>query len=149
MKKQKETAVITDLSKLDNETLASIDLDNINLYELLAKNKNLEKLTKRKDKKESIYKLTAKKENETDKNFRSRIRKERNYHIEMVISFFEKKLTKDLQNAIKDFDKFYKETYQKNDYAIDSMARLNSDKATLAKLNIFLTIVKKVKTKKN
>lgn len=144
---KKEALKITDLSKLDNETLSTIDLDDINLYDLLAKNKNLEKLTRKKDKKESIYRRTAKKEMETDKNFRSRIRKERNYHIETVINFFEKKLSKDLDKAIKDFDKFYKETYNLNDYSIQSMARLNSDKATLAKLNIFLAIVKKVKAK--
>lgn len=137
------------LEKLSSEQITQTNLDNLddaNLLQLITKNKNLEKLAVKKDKKESLYKKGIKGTNESDKNFRSRIRKIRNSHIEKVIYLFSQKMENELKTAINNFDKFYKETYSLNDYSIESITRLNADDATIAKINIFLSIVRRSKS---
>src|SRR5690606_21358732 len=96
--------VSVNLEKITNTDLLNINLDEVNVYDLIAKNSSLKvPLSKLKDKKESIYKVDAKKENETDKNFRTRIRKQRNFYLDNVLSKVETKDKKQIDEAIKDF----------------------------------------------
>lgn len=140
---------VTNLKNISSEQLAEMDLDEINIYtllELLENNETLkEKLTTKKGSKEGMYKKDAKKENESDKNFRSRIRKERNTFTENILKYFQNKDDASLKKEIVSFNKFYKETYLLNDYTVASVARLNSDKVTLSKLNLMFQVVKRTK----
>ncbi len=136
------------VENLTNDQLLNLDLDSVNLYDLLNKNKDLKpKLKTSKGSKEKMYKDTAKKENESDKNFRRRIRNERNTFVENVLIFFQNKNEKELKEQINSFEKFYKETYTKNNFELASICRLNSDAATKAKIKLFFHIIKTNKTK--
>lgn len=138
-----------DLSKLTNEQLAEINLDDINLFDLVSNNKNLKvKLTAKSDKKSNLYKRDAQKSNESDKNFRARIRRERNNLLNKITLALDLKSQKDLDLAADELDKFYKDNYLVNDYSLNSLGRLNSDKDTLAKINIAFSYLRNRKTKK-
>ena len=94
-----------------------------------------------------MYKDTAKKENESDKNFRRRIRNTRNTFVENILLLFQNKNDKELKEQINSFEDFYFETYTKNDFSLESICRLNSDEATKAKIKLFFHILKMNKTK--
>lgn len=132
------------LEKMSDLDILELDFDKVNIYDLLEKNSALKtKLTTSKGgSKDKMYKV------EVDKNVRRKIRNARNMHIENINLAFEQKNKDNVKKFVDAFDKFYKETYTLNDYSIESIARLNSDKITLAKIKIAMHIVKLEKTKK-
>lgn len=137
---KKSNKKTVNFESLTDEQLLNLDLDKINLNELLEKNTALkQKLAVSKGKKEPMYKI------DVDKNSRRKIRKIRNKHISNVISFYQSDNKTELKKEIDSFNKFYKETYTKNDYSLESICRLNSDKSTLSQAKIFLHIIKETK----
>lgn len=136
------------VEKLTDLDLLNLNLDEVNVYDLIEKNQALKvQLSKRKDKKESIYKKDIQNENESDKNFRQRIRKIRNGYLDNVINAVNTKDTKNIETSLNSFISFYKDTYLLNDFSINSLSRNNADKNTLAKIKIVLHLAKNLKTK--
>ena len=139
-----------DYSKLDLDTLLSMDeseLDDNIINMLLNNNKEVKSFSVKKTKTGSskLYKDTAIKENESSKQFRNRIRKERNNLISQVnyaSSINDKAI---LKTSIASFNKFYKETYSINDYSLESLLRKNSDKDTIVNCKLALITIKRNK----
>lgn len=142
---KKETVKELDFQNLTDEQILSLDLDKINLKDLLSNNKSLRTAKVSKGKKGGLYKSTAKKENESDKNFRSRIRDKRNSFIENTFRFFEADNKTELKAEFDAFMIFYKETYNVNDFSLESLCRLNSDKATQARIKTFFKVLRLAK----
>lgn len=134
-----------DLSKLTNEQLLEINLDEVNLYDLLEKNESLKKQIKKasKDRKDDLYKNVPK--GEAGKSQRSKLRRKRNLFISNVIEAFTKKDNATLKKEIEAFNKFYKENYLLNDYSFNSLSRTNADADTKVNINLFLQILKRNK----
>ena len=143
----KETKKEIDYSKMTMEQILSLDeneLDDKIINMLLNSNKDVQSFTKNKTKagNSKLYKDTAIKENESSKQFRNRIRKERNNLISSVNYFNSIENKVELKKSIKLFNTFYKETYSLNDYSLESLGRKNSDKDTLVNLKLALWIIK-------
>lgn len=129
--------------ELNDEALLNLDLDNVNIEELLKSNKSLNvPLAKKKDIKDSIYKKDAQKENESDKNFRQRIRKQRNMHLDAILDAKKENNTKVLKDSFEAFNSFYKSIYSLNDFSMESITRKNADKNTLMKIKLVFHIIK-------
>jgi hypothetical protein len=139
-----------DLSKLSLDEILLLDeseLDEAIINKLLNLNKEVKSFSVKKSKTGSskLYKDNAIKENESSKQFRNRIRKERNNLISQVnyaSSINDKAI---LKTSIESFNKFYKETYSLNDYSLESLLRKNSDKDTLVNCKLALITIKKNK----
>lgn len=147
---KKENVVKRNLTDINDENLLNLDLDSVNIFDLLNQNKSLNvPLNKKKDTADGIYKKGVKKENETDKNFRSRIRKIRNGHLDAILDAKKLNDSKLLKSNFEAFNTFYIATYIKNDFSIESLGRKNADKNTLVKIKIVLHIIKtEILTKK-
>ena len=116
------------------------NLVNVN-FESLIKDVSKNIKQKKENERDKIYK------NEVDKKERQILRKKRNKFIDNVLFFYTQKQTKELENEIKEFEKFYKETYFLNDYSDNSIMQNNSDNETKIKVKLFLKIVKNSKVK--
>lgn len=145
-KNQKETIkeVKENFNNVSDEKLLEMDFDNLNedqIINMLSGNKSLKpKLnTSKGGTKEKMYKV------EVTKNLRRKLRKQRNYFIESILIAQEQKDKKKILSIKKEFETFYKETYTKNNYSVESICRINSDKTTLIKAKLFFSIIKKLK----
>ena len=139
-----------DYSKLSLDDLLLLDeseLDEAIINKLLNLNSEVKSFSAKKVKTGSskLYKDTAIKENESGKQFRNRIRDERNKLISQVNYASSIKDKAILKTAIVSFNKFYKETYSLNDYSLESLLRKNSDKDTLVNCKIALITIKRNK----
>ena len=139
-----------DYSKLSLDDLLLLDeteLDDAIINKLLNLNSEVKSFNKKKSLKgtSKIYKDSAYKENETGRQFRNRIRDQRNKLISQVnyASSINDKVI--LKVAIASFNKFYKETYSLNDYSLESLGRKNSDKDTLVNCKLALITIKRNK----
>lgn len=146
-KETSKTVKELDLINLTEEQILDMDMEKLNLSDLLKNNKALQsKLTTKKGSKDKMYNNIPE-DKEARKNFRTKIRKERNTILENVITSYQLEDKEVLKTSIKSFLDFYKKEYVKNDFEITSLARLNSDKNTLTKIKIVLKIVKDSKIK--
>lgn len=77
-----------------------------------------------------------------EKSLRSKYRKICNTFANNIIKYFQKENEIELKKEIKNFNKFYLETYILNDYSIVSIRRNNRDKDIELLLNSMLEIIK-------
>ena len=135
--------ILNSKNLMNDENLLNLDLenlDNVNFESLIKEvSKNIKQ--KKETTKEKLYKI------EVDKKQRQILRKKRNKFIDNVLFFYTQKQNKELENEIKEFEKFYKETYLLNDYSDNSIMQNNSDNETKIKVKLFLKIVKNSKVK--
>ena len=135
--------ILNSKNLMNDENLLNLDLenlDNVNFESLIKEvSKNIKQ--KKETSKEKLYKI------EVDKKQRQILRKKRNKFIDNVLFFYTQKQSKELENEIKEFEKFYKETYILNDYSDNSIMQNNSDNETKIKVKLFLKIVKNSKVK--
>ena len=135
--------ILNSKNLMNDENLLKLDLenlDNVNFESLIKEvSKNIKQ--KKETSKEKLYKI------EVDKKQRQILRKKRNKFIDNVLFFYTQKQSKELENEIKEFEKFYKETYLLNDYSDNSIMQNNSDNETKIKVKLFLKIVKNSKVK--
>lgn len=161
------TKKVTQAKVLTDDQLLEMDLDNLNIDEVLAKrpkatnNKGKEIKGKKerdpmfiipgdlytaleKDKTLDSQTLTAKKKAKL-KRFRSKVRKQRNRLIGQIINLKKDNNKAELKDTITAFKSFYTTHYINQDYSINSLAKANSDKDTLANIKLALAIIKRVK----
>ena len=135
--------ILNSKNLMNDENLLNLDLenlDNVNFESLIKEvSKNIKQ--KKETSKEKLYKI------EVDKKQRQILRKKRNKFIDNILFFYTQKQNKELENEIKEFEKFYKETYFLNDYSDNSIMQNNSDNETKIKVKLFLKIVKNSKVK--
>ena len=135
--------ILNSKNLMNDENLLNLDLenlDNVNFESLIKEvSKNIKQ--KKETSKEKLYKI------EVDKKQRQILRKKRNKFIDNILFFYTQKQNKELENEIKEFEKFYKETYLLNDYSDNSIMQNNSDNETKIKVKLFLKIVKNNKVK--
>lgn len=135
--------ILNSKNLMNDENLLNLDLenlDNVNFESLIKEvSKNIKQ--KKENERDKIYK------NEVDKKQRQILRKKRNKFIDNVLFFYTQKQNKELENEIKEFEKFYKDTYFLNDYSDNSIMQNNSDNETKIKVKLFLKIVKNSKLK--
>jgi len=146
--KQKENVIAKRKESIKGQTnkvknLIDLDLDSLdakNLKDLISKS-NL-KVDREVNAKFQMYKFER--ENLTDKEEkkqRTKMRKQRNKLVDNIIYFFSVDKAKELIAEIKSFREFYLKEYTLNDYSIKSLASDNSDKETLEKIKIMLSII--------
>lgn len=143
-KETKKEIEILDFSKMTDEKLVDLDLESLdknNLKALIESNlkpKSKSSTTSKTD----IYKSEIKEKYSSDRNMRKALRKKRNYFIENVLAFHLSDNLEGIKETFNDFKEFYKETYVTNDFSIGSLARANSDKRTIVKINAFFSVLK-------
>lgn len=133
-KKEIASPAIVDLSKFNLEKFAD-QLSAISLKE----KKNKETIY--------VYPPEFKKEDiggEIGKKWRNSQRRKLESLTNNILFFAKGKKMEDLQDAIKKFRSFYKETYRRNDFSIDSLSQSRND-ARNAGISLALDIIKSAK----
>lgn len=133
-KKEIASPAIVDLSKFNLEKFAD-QLSAISLKE----KKNKETIY--------VYPPEFKKEDiggEIGKKWRNHQRRKLESLTNNILFFAKGKKMEDLQDAIKKFRSFYKETYRRNDFSIDSLSQSRND-ARNAGISLALDIIKSAK----
>lgn len=134
-------------SKKEIASPAIVDLSKFNLEKFADQ---LEKISlKEKKNKETIYVYPPefKKEDlggEIGKKWRNAQRRKLESMTNNIRFFAKGKKMDDLQDAIKKFRAFYKETYRRNDFSIDSLSQSRND-ARNAGISLALDIIKSAK----
>lgn len=134
-------------SKKEIASPAIVDLSKFNLEKFADQ---LEKISlKEKKNKETIYVYPPefKKEDlggEIGKKWRNAQRRKLESMTNNILFFAKGKKMDDLQDAIKKFRAFYKETYRRNDLSIDSLSQSRND-ARNAGISLALDIIKSAK----
>ena len=80
-----------------------------------------------------------------NKKFRAGVRRKRNRLIRGILKLNEDKDIKGRNESIKEFNSFYKDTYLKNDYSLESIVGQSSDISTREYIGEFLSFLKKWK----
>lgn len=125
----------------DEQLLETLDADNLD--EILLQKLSTIK-TKRKDKKDDLYKGHLSGKGNGAK--RTKIRKQRDTIIAKFLIAHNAKNISERNNALKEFEVFYKENYILNDFSFGSLSRNNADHETKLTLNMFLMIVRQIKS---
>ena len=155
--KNQETKKVLNVQNLTDEQLLEINLDEINLDEVNF-NELLKKSLDNKKKKESSkgqvieylgtkekpYNTMSEKE---AKQYRKRCRNIRNNFILAVLRAKQNNNVAEIKRIFKDFKTFYFANYGNPNYSIASIARPNSDKATILDLKLFFKILSDLKLK--
>lgn len=138
-----------DLENLTDEQLLTMNLDEVNIFDLMKSNKSLKQTVKTatKNEKQPLYIKSAMKDSETEKRFRSRLRKELKRFKASLFNAVENNEMETQKKIVIDFLAFYKKYYFVNNFTAESLSRRNSDKDTFASTKIFIAAVKQLKVK--